>query len=54
MNANALIEENRKVSDITVHAEEIVGILEQCNEIETKIIIQTVYDLHKTLKQLRV
>lgn len=54
VNANALIEENRKVSDITVHAEEIVGILEQCNEIETKIIIQTVYDLHKTLKQLRV
>ena len=54
VNANALIEESQRVNDITILAEEIAGILEQCNEIETKIIIQTVHDLHKTLKQLRV
>lgn len=52
--ANVLIEESEKMNDISLLAEEIAGILGQCNEIEIKIIMQTVYDLHKTLKKLKV
>lgn len=52
--ANALIEESGKINDVSMLAEEITGILEQCNEMEMKIIMQTVYDLHKTLKKLQV
>lgn len=52
--ANALLEKSNEINDISMLVEEITSILEQCNEIETKIIMQTVYDLHKTLKKLRV
>lgn len=52
--ANALIEEREKTNDISIFSEEIASVLEQCNEIEAKIIMQTVYDLYKTLKQLQV
>lgn len=54
VSANALIEESEKVNNISALSEEIASVLEQCNEIETKIIMQTVYDLCKTLKKLRV
>lgn len=54
VNANELIEDKEKLKDISMIAEEITEILEQCNEIEMKIIKQTVFDLHRTLKELRV
>ena len=54
VNANALIEEKDKTNDISNLVEEIVSVLEQCNEKEKKIIKQTVFDLHRSLKELRV
>lgn len=54
VNANALIEERQRVDDVVMLTEEIAGVLEQCNEMETKIIIQTIHDLHRTLKKLHI
>lgn len=54
VNANELIEDSEKLKDISMIAKEIAEVLEQCNEIEMKIIKQTVFDLHRTLKELRV